>query len=90
MSAEVHDLYFDSWREAAACADTDNVDFFPDPVDFAAISRAKMVCARCPVAGECLTWAIEANQAEGIWGGHTPTERRPLRRRWLEEIRRAS
>jgi hypothetical protein len=42
------------------------------------------------VADDCLTWAIEANQNDGIWGGHTPAERRAVRRRWLEEIRRAS
>lgn len=89
MIAEEHDLYIDSWREAAACVDS-NTDFFPDPADIGAISAAKAVCATCPVAGECLTWAIETNQTMGIWGGHTPTERRSIRRRWLEEIRRAS
>lgn len=89
MIAEEHDLYIDNWREAAACLDR-STDFFPDPADIGAISAAKAVCATCPVAGECLTWAIETNQTLGIWGGHTPTERRSIRRRWLEEIRRAS
>ncbi len=84
------DIYIDSWREAAACAAEPTVDFFPDPQDLAAISAAKAQCATCPVAGECLTWAIEANQNEGIWGGHTPMERRSIRHRWLEETRRAS
>lgn len=89
MTVEEHHLYIDTWREAAACV-TSTVDFFPDPADIGAISAAKAICATCPVAGECLTWAIETNQTEGIWGGHTPTERRSIRRRWLEEIRRAS
>lgn len=89
MIAEEHELYIDSWREAAACLDN-STDFFPDPADIGSISAAKAVCATCPVAGECLTWAIETNQTEGIWGGHTPTERRSIRRRWLEEIRQAS
>lgn len=90
MTTGGHEPYLDSWREASACATAPEVDFFPDPADLAAISAAKALCASCPVAGECLTWAIETNQPEGIWGGHTPTERRSLRRRWLEEIRRAS
>lgn len=90
MTSEIHELYVDHWREAAACVTVQDVDFFPDPTDLSAISVAKALCATCPVAGECLTWAIETNQTEGIWGGHTPTERRSLRRRWLEEIRRAS
>lgn len=90
MTTAAQDLYVDNWRDAAACAGTAEVDFFPDPADLSAISAAKALCATCPVAGECLTWAIETNQSEGIWGGHTPTERRSLRRHWLKEIRRAS
>ncbi|MGA7272006.1 MAG: WhiB family transcriptional regulator [Acidimicrobiia bacterium] len=82
--------YMESWREAAACRGTVEIDFFCDPSDRTAISAAKALCAGCPVAGECLTWAIETNQTDGIWGGHTPVERRSVRRRWLEEIRRAS
>jgi hypothetical protein len=69
---------------------TYEVSFFPDSDDLAGISRAKAVCATCPVAAECLTWAIESNQPEGIWGGHTPKERRAIRRHWLEEIKKAS
>ncbi len=85
------DLTVTPWREAAACLEVENqVSFFPDKEDVGGIAKAKAVCASCPVASECLTWAIETNQGEGIWGGHTPRERRVIRRRWLEEIRRAS
>lgn len=84
------ETYIDHWRDAAACRDESSVDFFPDPAELGAISAAKELCAVCPVAGECLSYAIETNQTDGIWGGHTPKERRSIRRRWLEEIRRAS
>lgn len=85
------DLTVIPWREAAACLNAgDEVSFFPDKEDLVGIAKAKAVCSTCPVADECLTWAIETNQSEGIWGGHTPKERRALRRRWLEEIKRAS
>ncbi len=85
------DLTVTPWREAAACLEADEqVNFFPDKDDLAAVFKAKAVCAACPVSDQCLTWAIESNQAEGIWGGHTARERRSLRRRWLEEVRRAS
>lgn len=85
------DLKYSPWREAAACIEVvDEVSFFPDPEDLAGTARAKAVCAGCPVAAECLTWAIETNQSEGIWGGHTAKERRSVRRRWLEEIEKAS
>jgi WhiB family redox-sensing transcriptional regulator len=85
------DVKFSPWREEAACVDVvDEVSFFPDPEDLAGIARAKGVCAGCPVAAECLTWSIETNQTEGIWGGHTPKERRAIRRRWIEEFDKAS
>ena len=85
------DLTVTPWREAAAClAVTDEVSFFPSKEDLVGIARSKAVCSTCPVADECLTWAIESNQSEGIWGGHTPKERRAIRRRWLEEIKKAS
>lgn len=84
------DEMIDDWRQAGACFDRTDVDFFPDPGDVSAISAAKELCASCPVAADCLTWAIELAQNDGIWGGYTPVERRSLRRRWLEEIRRAS
>ncbi len=85
------DLTVTPWREAASCLDVpDDVTFFPTKEDLGAIVKAKAVCSTCPVSGECLTWAIETNQPDGVWGGHTPKERRRLRRSWLEEIRKAS
>jgi WhiB family redox-sensing transcriptional regulator len=87
----VIDLTVTPWREAAACLEVqDEVSFFPDKEDLGSIVKAKAVCATCPVASECLSWAIETNQTEGIWGGHTAKERRKLRRSWLEEIKKAS
>ena len=84
------DLTIIPWREAAACLVNRDVDFFPDREDLAAIARAKAVCATCPVAAECLSWALQTNQPDGVWGGHTFKERRAIRRTWLEEIQRAS
>ena len=39
------------------------------------IAEAKMVCARCLVQPECLTFAQRTGQAHGIWGGLTEEER---------------
>lgn len=89
-ATRVIDLTVTPWREAAACLEVQEVNFFPDKEDLGGIVMAKAVCATCPVADECLSWALETNQSEGIWGGHTPKERRKLRRRWLEEIKKAS
>lgn len=90
MAHQLRDLSI-PWRESAACIEVlDEISFFPDRDDTVGITRAKAVCSTCPVADECLSWAIETNQSEGIWGGHTAAERRVLRRRWLEETRKAS
>lgn len=79
-----------SWREIAACTDETAVSFFPQPDDLGAINEAKAVCATCPVADDCLQFAVETNQPDGIWGGLTVKERMRARRQWLDEIRRAS
>jgi WhiB family redox-sensing transcriptional regulator len=91
MVGKLIDLTVTPWREAAACLDAPaEVSFFPDKEDFAGIVKAKAICASCPVADECLSWALQTNQTEGIWGGHTAKERRSIRRGWLQEIQKAS
>ncbi len=87
---ELLQIEHENWREAGACNDMADVDFFPSAEDVAAIRRAQAVCDSCPVMDECLTYALETNQSEGIWGGMTATERAKLRRRWLRELREAS
>ncbi|HUO46599.1 MAG TPA: WhiB family transcriptional regulator [Acidimicrobiia bacterium] len=88
MPADLTELI--TWRDAAACRDMTEVDFFPSPEDAVGISKARDVCSTCPVADQCLEYALETRQTDGIWGGHTTKERSKLRRLWLEEIRRAS
>ncbi|MFD2355808.1 WhiB family transcriptional regulator [Nonomuraea ferruginea] len=55
----------------------------PSPVQEA---RAKAVCATCQVLTECRSYALKAGEADGIWGGLTPEERR--RSRVPEGVRR--
>lgn len=78
------------WREEAMCQNDTEGLFFPDPADIGAVAVAKAVCASCPVANECLAYAIDTDQPFGIWGGFTAKERRRIRREWMKEIRRAS
>lgn len=78
------------WREGAACVGKVDADFFPAPDDTRSITRAKALCAGCPVREDCLIFALETNQPDGIWGGYTAKERTKIRRRWLAEFRRAS
>ena len=78
-----------SWRDWAACRDSDPAVFFPDNGNAVGIERAKQVCGSCAVTEECVSYAVGTNQTEGIWGGTTRGERRRLRRRRLKELREA-
>ncbi|MGC4972504.1 WhiB family transcriptional regulator [Streptomyces sp. DT199] len=52
--------------------------FFPLPRDHEAIAEAKELCGWCPVRRDCLDFALENVLNEGVWGGLTEAERRPL------------
>lgn len=64
------------WRQAAACKNKPTEWFFPakgvNP------ARAKAVCMTCPVRIECLDWAVEMRERQGVFGGTSEKQRRPL------------
>ena len=70
-----------SWRWSAACGQqpesVQDLFFSEDHND---ILKAQCVCAGCPVAFECLDYALSSRQPEGVWGMHTPKQRRRLTR----------
>jgi len=63
------------WVELAACRDVDGELFYPVSVRAELAQPAKSVCRRCPVKAECLQYALDTGEREGIWGGLTPGER---------------
>ena len=77
-----------AWRDEAACIGTDPETFFATAPrgshrhehEEAARDRAsaKRVCRVCPVADDCLKWAIE-HREHGIWGGTDENDRRRMR-----------
>jgi WhiB family redox-sensing transcriptional regulator len=65
------------WTHDALCAEARY-----NPADwFSSNNRdriaAKAVCQQCAVQGACLAYAISEDIRHGIWGGATPTERKP-------------
>jgi WhiB family redox-sensing transcriptional regulator len=73
-----------TWRDRAACRTEDPELFFPVGTAGPALDqliRAKSVCHRCPVAGECLAWALDTDQRTGVWGGLSEDERYQLQQR---------
>lgn len=69
-----------TWRMRGACRRCDPEAFFPAPNELPV--QALALCAACPVQGECLAWALEVSEDNGVWGGTTPKERRPMSVVW--------
>ncbi len=84
MSAQVsYSAGPQSWQQRAACRGPHAQVIFYPPVrserkdEKAARERqAKAICAACPVAAECLDYALNRREQHGIWGGLTELERR--------------
>jgi hypothetical protein len=68
----------DRWRQQAKCRDADPDMFFPEPSDAATAVAAVAVCRSCPVTEQCLADALHTGERDGIRGGLTPRQRRPL------------
>lgn len=84
----------ESWRDLAACLDTDPMLFFPTHGTSmgpgkaaeqreAAETEARATCGRCPVADLCLEEALaefDSSYDFGIRGGTDPAERAEIRK----------
>jgi WhiB family redox-sensing transcriptional regulator len=72
-----------SWQLRAACRGEDTTIFYLHDGERGPSARrheaeAKRICVQCPVLEECLSWALEAREPWGVWGGLTPQERSQL------------
>ena len=69
----------DDWRDVAACRGIDPELFYIPGDSEAKSAPAVRVCDGCPVAEQCLGWALKHGEDHGVWGGTTPKQRRALR-----------
>jgi WhiB family redox-sensing transcriptional regulator len=71
------------WQLRGACRGLDSSRFF-HPENERGPSRArreqaaKQVCSACPVAEQCLRWALRTREPYGVWGGKSTQERDQL------------
>lgn len=73
----------ESWKERAACQGEDPRLWFPNEDGQRHYERrvrkitakARAICERCPVQGECLGFAIDTDTRYGMFGGLTERER---------------
>ena len=85
-----HEWDDNAWRNRSLCRDSNPELFFPGGATGMALDQieaAREVCEVCPVAEECLEFALATNQEAGVWGGTTEEERRKLRKTWLAKQR---
>jgi WhiB family redox-sensing transcriptional regulator len=68
-----------AWLDDAACKGMDPDIFFPEQGN--GWVHAAAICATCPVQQECLDWALQHEETEGVWGGTSQRERRRIKRR---------
>ncbi|HZT67932.1 MAG TPA: WhiB family transcriptional regulator [Acidimicrobiales bacterium] len=73
-----------AWMDRAACRGMADTVFFPEG-PHRNYSRARRICAGCPVRKECLRYALEGCIGFGMFGGLTPRQRAALRRRRRRE-----
>lgn len=71
------------WVGKALCKGEPTFWFFGDDTHYTSAKLAKEICSRCPVAMECLQYALDAPIEYGIWGGLTSNERWRYRRKML-------
>jgi WhiB family redox-sensing transcriptional regulator len=62
---QLGDIFFpEAWKEGTAYA----------------VAKAKLLCAKCPIAVDCFDAAMAEKQIGGVWGGTTEGERTLMRR----------
>jgi WhiB family redox-sensing transcriptional regulator len=78
-----------TWVEQAACKEVGPGPWDSDDETANSYREARRVCRVCPVAAECLEWALTNDERFGMWGGMTPAERRGLGNEMDHAARRA-
>lgn len=90
------------WRQEALCKDTDPDIFFPEGVGGRRVNgqprrnqdalEQEVVnnwCRKCPVQAECMEYAINLRNFNGVWGS-TELQRRAIWRQRQKQKKNAS
>jgi hypothetical protein len=66
---------------APVCQEIDGELWFPEAGgESYELRQAKKICSECPVQLLCAKYALAADEAYGIWGGLTPSQRDDIRK----------
>jgi len=67
-----------NWKLRANCREVDTSVFYPHDSDRLGIKIAKSICDDCVVRSECLEFALDIRDDDGIYGGLKADERRKI------------
>lgn len=73
--SDLLDRLHPSWHSSAACRGR-TAEMFPETT--AGVSKARQICAACPVRAECAASCVQ--EQFGMWGGLSMREREDLRK----------
>ena len=73
-----------AWMAAGNCRNYPPAVFFPS--DGVGVDRARKICTDCPVATQCLEYALVERIEHGVWGGCSERERRRILKRRRVEL----
>jgi hypothetical protein len=75
-----------AWRDHAACAEHPKDWWYVErgaAGERNKLAQARAICNTCPVARQCLDYAMENGERYGLWGGKSVRERRKLLKGWV-------
>jgi WhiB family redox-sensing transcriptional regulator len=75
---------FNPFNGTQLCSDEDPELFFPEYEEqrqgyLIRINKAKDICNSCWIKEDCLKYALQFPDLQGIWGATTPHERKKIR-----------
>ena len=69
-----------AWASRGSCGSHPDPDlWFADESDTPRRHQAETICRACPVAADCLRYALALPALHGIWAATTPRQRTKLR-----------
>lgn len=78
MSLDAFETAGPAFFRDAKCRGLDTAIFYPELFTRETCKEAKEICQECPAKVECLQWALDNEESDGIYGGYSPKERHKL------------
>ena len=80
MSAYPFEITREPWMSHGLCVGDEDW-YLISHESLAEQRQAKRLCTECPVRTTCLQWALDTGETQGVLGGMTEQERRPLHKK---------